>query len=329
MKKQKAAKQYPGGAFSYWNGRVVNGYLKRGKIVFTLFVYAFLTITSFVFLYPFIYMMITSVKSPDDLFNLTVNWVPRSMHWDNFARAWKLMSVPTHFGISLLITVIGIATQCICCSFIGYGFARYQFPGKKLLFIFVILSIIIPVQTIILPQYMMFANFGWTGTYLPMIVPQFFGYGLRGGLFVFLFRQFFLNMPKSLEEAARLDGCGALRTFFRVSLPTLQSSIVVCSVLSLVWHWNEYYEPTMYLPNPAMWPLPSMLPRVYRFYEQQFNNVTNVHNELTPELFQQQMVTEGTVMAATFIVIVPVLIAYMFLQRKFMQGVERSGLAAE
>lgn len=308
-----------------WN-RVVNGYLKRGRIVFTLFTVVFLAIVSFVFLYPFLYMVITSLKSPEDLFNSTCNWVPRSLYQANYSRAWKLMAVPRHFIISLLITLIGVATQCICCSFIGYGFARFQFPGKKLLFVFVILAIIIPTQTILLPQYLMFASFGWTGTYLPMIVPQFFGYGLRGGLFVFLFRQFFLNMPKSLEEAARLDGCGCFRTFFRVSLPTLQSSIVVCSVLSLVWHWNEYYEPTMYLYDSTMWPLPSMLPRVYTLYQQQFGNVTNVHNELTPELFRQQMVTEGTVMAATFLVILPVLIAYMFLQRAFMQGVERSGL---
>lgn len=313
-------------AGAYWWGRVVNGYLKRGKIIFSIFTVLFLVIVSFVFIFPFLYMLITSLKSPDDLFNSAVNWVPRSLHWDNFSRAWKLMGVPRHFAISTLLTLVGIATQCVCCSFIGYGFARFDFPGKKLLFVFVILSIIVPTQTIILPQYLMFTAFGWTGTYLPMIIPQFFGYGLRGGLFVFLFRQFFLGMPKSLEEAARLDGCGAFQTFFRVSLPTLQSSIVVCSVLSMVWHWNEYYEPTMYLYNSAMWPLPSMLPRVYTLYQQHFGNVTNVHNELTPELFQQQMVTEGTVMAATFIVIVPVLVAYMFLQRQFMQGVERSGL---
>ncbi|MBQ8683582.1 MAG: carbohydrate ABC transporter permease [Clostridia bacterium] len=298
--------------------------LSRGQIFVKLFIYVFLSVVAFVFVYPFLYMVITSTKSVNDLYDLSVNWIPRSFHKENYTYAWKMLGYPRHFLISAFLTGAGVTLKVLCCSFIGYGFARYKFFGKNLLFFMAILSIIMPVQTILLPQYLIFANLQWTGSYLPLLVPQIFGYGLKGGLFIFLFRQFFLNLPTSLEEAARIDGCGSFKTFWRVALPTVRTSVVVTVVLAMVWHWNDYYEPSIYLNNAQMLPLPSMLPQVKAAYDSLFGGAIDATASNAGAL-----VSEGTLMAAIFLVVLPVLIVYAFLQKKFMQGIERSGLGGD
>ena len=306
--------------------KVLNQYLRQGKLFFLLLKYAFLSVVAFVFLYPFLYMAITSFKSPSDLFNSMVNWVPRELYFRNYVRAFDMLGIPRHLLISIGITLTSIVLRCLICSFIGYGFARYNFPGKKFWFAIVILTIIIPTQTIQLPQYLEFNALGWVGTYLPILIPQLFGYGLRGGLFIFLFRQFFLNMPKSLEEAARIDGCGFFKIFFRIALPAVRTSTVVCAVLAMVWHWNDYSEISIYVTNPAQWPITARLPVIYNEYLTFFGNAGSMNNMVRPEMLTSELVTEGTVMAATVMVILPVLIAYMILQKQFVQGIERSGL---
>lgn len=131
------------------------------------------------------------------------------------------------------------------------------------------LSIIIPAQNLIIPRYIIYSsmeqllNMKILDTYLPLIVPSFFGFGLNGGLFIFLFRQYYLRFPKSIEEAAHIDGAGPIVTFFRIALPTAGSTILVCLVLSIVWHWNDYYEPSIFLTTPKKWLLPQVLPDMF------------------------------------------------------------------
>lgn len=192
-----------------------NRYVRGGRLVVRLAMYLFLSIVSFVFLFPFLYMIITSLKSPYDLYDATVNWIPRSFFVANYATAFSKLGYLPHFFISLFLTGAGIFTHIFVGSFVAYGLARYKFPGKTLLFGIVVLSIVVPTQVLILPQYIEFVALGWKDTYLPLLVPLFFGFGLRGGVFIFLFRQFFLGLPKSLEEAAKIDGCGYLGVYWR------------------------------------------------------------------------------------------------------------------
>lgn len=304
-----------------------NRHIRGGQIILRFCMYFFMFIIGFVFVFPFLYMIITSIKSPYDLYDTTVNWIPRSFYLSNYSNALEELEYVSHFLISVCLTLAGIVCHCIIDSFIAYGLARYRFPGKGILFFMVILSIVIPTQVIILPQYLEFAMIKWTNTYLPMIVPLFFGMGLRSGVFIFLFRQFFIGLPKSLEEAAKIDGCGYIKVFWRIALPTAKSALLVCIVLALVWHWNEYYAPAIYLNSADTWPLPSMLPRIYELYQIQsgqsggFGNINQMNIRDASKL-----ISEGTVMAATFLVILPVLASYTFLQKKFMEGIERTGL---
>ncbi|NLC68629.1 MAG: carbohydrate ABC transporter permease [Clostridiaceae bacterium] len=194
----------------------------------------------FVFVFPFLYMLVTSLKTNADLNDLTVNWVPSRLKFYNYVFAYRILDYWRFFKNSLFLTAATTTGHVLACSFVGYGFARYNFLGKKFLFFFVIVALIVPVQTLIIPTYILFSTMKWLNTYLPLIVPTFFGFGLKGALFVFIFRQFYLNLPKEIEDAAKIDGCGFLRTYWEIVLPIAQSAFWVTIVLSIVWHWNDF-----------------------------------------------------------------------------------------
>jgi len=292
---------------------------KSKKFVIRFFYYLVLCSLSFVFLYPFITMIVTSFMSDSDLINITVKWLPSGLGWSNYKIAIQQLGYQRYVINSLIIATLSTVGHVISCSFIGYGFARYEFKLKGVCFAIVILSMLVPVQTVIFPLYIQYSKMGWLDSYLPLIVPTFFGYGLNGAFFIFLFRQFFQGLPKEMEEAARIDGCGAFRTFFKIMLPMSRSSILVATVLSFVWHWNDYFEPNIYLTSPWKGVLPSRLPGLYALLD----------TEEAMDLVMEEggfTFNKAMLMAGTFMVILPVLIVYAFLQKKFMEGVERSGL---
>ncbi len=283
-------------------------------------IYLVLFDLAFVFLYPFITMIIDALKSEEDLINSTVHWIPTSFYWQNFTTAFKQLDYLAFFKNSVIVTLLATIGHVISCSFVGYGFARYRFRGKGILFGGVILSMLVPVQVIIFPMYMNFATWGWIDTYLPLIVPAFLGFGLRGGFYIFLFRQFMMSLPYEMEEAAKIDGCGPLKTFIKIILPMSRSSMLVCTVLSIVWHWNDYFEPRIYLNSYTLAMLPSKLEPLYAA----LNKITAEGDDAAAA--GATIVNRAMCMAATFLVVLPLLIAYTFVQKKFMEGVERSGL---
>lgn len=284
--------------------------------------YFLLATLSFVFLYPFIKMITQSLMTDDDLINITVKWLPSQMTWNNYAIAFRKLQFGTYFWNSFKVALMCTAGHVFACAMTGYAFARYKFRFKGPLFALVILTMLVPVQTIIIPQYMQFSNWGWIDHewYLPLVVPTFLGFGLNGGFFVFLFRQFFTSLPYEMEEAARVDGCGPIRTYTRIMLPMSQSSLLVCTVLSLVWHWNDYFEPGVYITSVWLKMLPNRLPSLYAELSKE------QHTMIQKNDMEGLMFNEAMLMAATFLCIVPILIMYLILQRRFMEGVERSGL---
>lgn len=289
---------------------------------FKILCYIMLIAMCFVFLYPFIYMIATSFKSYQDLMNAAVYLIPRSFKWSNYKTAYEAVNYMRSLGNSVYITVISTIAHVFMCSMVGYGFARFKFPGRGVLFFIVILSILLPAQVLIIPQYFVYAQVGLTRSSLPIILPCFFGYGLRGGLFIFLYRQYFLRFPKTLEEAARIDGCTPMRAYWSVAFPTAGSQTLVTVMLSAVWHWNDYFEPSIYLKNSKQFLLPQRLPELYALISSMEQGSGN-----SGDLSSVQFIYhEGVVMAGTIIVLVPLLIMYIILQRRFVEGVERSGL---
>ncbi len=298
------------------------------KNLVRLFMYVLLLGLAFVFIYPFLYMLTTSVMSNSDINSASVHWIPTAFKFENYGVAFTIMKPKSFMINSVIVTVAATVGHVIACSFIGYGFARFNFPFKKILFGLVILAFIVPVQTLIIPLYLTFSNFGWLNTYLPLIVPTFFGFGLKGALYVFLFRQFYLTVPRSLEEAARIDGCGFMTTYWRIVFPLAKATIVVAMVLSIVWHWNDYYEPGLYIGNPKMAFLPPKLSSIIA--------AANALPEQQAEMLRSFGLPEGedtlnnaVVMAGAAFISAPVLIFFGFAQRLFMQGIERTGITGE
>jgi len=277
---------------------------------------------AFIFVFPFLYMVVNSLKSNTDLYDPTVNWIPKVIWVNNYHLANVSLKYSRYFWYSLRITVIPTLGHLVSCSLIGYGFARYEFPGKRILFFMIIVAMIVPVQTIIIPQYMLFNNLGWINSLMPFYATSFTGFGLKGALFIYLFIQYFKGLPKELEEAAYVDGCGFLMTFARIVLPLAQSIFIVTIVLSMVWHWNDFYEPGIYLLRADLYVLPARL-----------QSIANMVNQPTEEMLammdDMSMINNGVLMAGTAMVIAPVIFAFGFLQRRFIQGIERAGLSGE
>ncbi len=302
----------------------------RGKLkerLTKLILYIVLFDLAFVFLFPFLYIIITSLKTPADLNDFLVNWVPRSIKLRNYLLAYQELDFFYYLKNSMLLTTVGTLGHLISCSFIGYGFARYNFPFKNVLFALVILAFIIPIQTIIVPTYMVFANLDWLNSYLPILVPTFFGLGLKGALFVFIFRQFYLGIPRELENAAKVDGCGFLRTYWLIVFPMARSVFLVVLVLSLVWHWNDFYEPAIYASLPDMSLLPARINLIVAKINQPITAMEQILALDSTDM--EDHPNNAVLMAATFMVILPILVCFAFLQRKFMEGIERTGITGE
>ena len=307
-------------------------YKKSPVKLVDLFVWCMLLLMAFVFLYPFIHMLTTSVKSYSDLLNVTIKWFPKNPTFENYVTAIKVMRLQNTLPNSLIVTILSTIGHVFVCSFVAYGFSRYNFPLKGILFGIVVLSILVPTQTIIIPLYTTYANLSFSvgeftfkmlGSYWPLIFPCFLGYGLKGGLFIFLYRQYFLGIPKALEEAATIDGCGPFKTFFRIAFPSAGSTTIVCIVLSMVWHWNDYYEPSIYLNDYNQQLLPQIVASLKALVTEMQRNMIGASGDsnISDILFH-----EGTVMAGTFFSMIPPMAGYLILQRRFMEGIEHSGL---
>ena len=171
----------------------------------------------------------------------------------------------------------------------------------------------------------MYSKAGMLNSFWPIVLPSFFGLGLKGGLFIFIFRQFFLRLPKEMEEAARIDGCSFIGTYFRVVMPMSKPILLVVSVLSVVWHWNSSYEAEIYISKENLKPLASRISVILQY-------VTNPPEDFFEKLqssSSEQVINVAVLMAGCFLILIPIVILFAFVQKYFMQGVERSGLGGD
>ncbi len=290
-----------------------------------VFVYLLLISLAFVFLFPFLFMLVTSVKSYRDLIDSSVKWIVNEFHFRNYLLAFRELGYPQHLGNSVLVAACGTLGHLLSCSMAGYAFARFPYRYVNRLFLVVLATMIVPIQSLIVPLYIIFVRTGMLDSFLPLIVPAFLGAGLKSGLFIFLFRQFFLTLPKSLEEAAAIDGCSAMQTFVRIALPSASNSLLVCTVLSVVWHYNDFYEPGLYLRKSELFLLPQVLPNVANMIEQM--NKGDGNAALAAALKEDYHL--GLIMASCVLVLLPLLILYFVLQRWFLEGIEHSGITGE
>lgn len=284
---------------------------------------------SFVIIYPILQKISTAFKHQTDLYSPIVVWIPETFTLDNFRTAMSILE----YGDTLLNTFVLSATTAILttasCALAGYAFARLKFKGSGILFFGVILTIVVPPTTILIPMYMNLREFTLGGiiplftgspinllnSYWPFILTSITGTSLRAGLYIFIFNQFFRGLPKALEEAAYMDGANVVKTFFMVMLPNAKSAMVTVLLFSFVWQWNDSFFTTTYLTsaNVMATKLSSLPYNLKTFLDSSGGSV---------DPFYLSMVQDTGILLA----IAPLIILYLFVQKQFVESVERTGI---
>ena len=303
-------------------------YLRRKRLTekcWPVFRFLILFGLGFVILTPLIFMISYAFRENRDMNDPTVMWIPRHLTLRIMKQTINAMHLNRSQNNPLINTVIlnlGCSVcQVVTCALTGYGFARFQFKGRNFLFGIVILMILVPVQIISIPLYMTFRNFlfgsvNLIDNMLVMYLPALTANGIRAGLMIFIFRQFFRGLPKELEDAAYLDGCGPLKTFVRVMIPNAGSSFLTVFLFSIVWYWNDYYVASAFFTDKQT--ISTVLRNLNGTLNKEIFNNANANISAREKIVWLE--------AGCLISITPMLILYAFLQKHFTEGIERSGL---
>lgn len=292
---------------------------------------------SFIILYPIISMISKAFMQQGDIFDNTVIWVPKHFTLDNLKMASAAMNYKTSFFNTTFISLLTTALQTVMCMTVGYGFARYNFPFKNLLFLLVILTFLIPPQILMIPLFLTFRNFDLFGliplikgsavsllnTDWPYILLSLSCQGIRNGLFIFMFRQSFRAMPRETEEAAYVDGANAFCTYIRIMVPNAVTMIATVALFGFVWQWNDTFYSGLFSNNN------NMLSSAYSNFTTTLGLISvETESSLSSMAFDlsNTMIVSLLKNAAVFLMMMPLIIVYLIAQRSFVESVERSGL---
>ncbi len=264
--------------------------------------HALLAGVALLFMLPFYWMVISALKDNTEIFARPIQWWPRSMRWENFGTAMNYPGFPFLRLLWNSVYYSGTVTvgTVISCAAVGYGFARLRFPGRDLLFILTVATLMIPPIVTFIPTYVIFKNVNLLGTYAPLIIPNCLG----NAFFIFLMRQFFKGLPWELSEAAKVDGAGELRIFWQIMLPLVRSALMVVAVFTFLYTWHDFFGPLIYLSDVSQYPL-----------------------SLGLFAFRAQRTTEwALLMAASTLATAPLVVLFFFTQRYFLGGIAMTGI---
>lgn len=281
---------------------------------------------SYVILAPLIGMIVNAISSTRDAYNPMVFVLPEYPTMEKFQLAYlRLDYIPTMLR-DLTYTLTTTLVQLLICSMVGYGFARFDFPFKKILFACVVVMIVIPTHTIMLPLYLTFRSFdplgimtlikgapvNLMGSVAPMYIMTFLGCGVRSGLYIYIFNQFFRGLPKEIEEAAFVDGCGIWYTYFGIMLRNAMPAVITVTVFSIVWQFNDTFYAKLFLISENI-----VISKKISSLQATIANLDKILEPTVQELYLD---------AGILLVILPIIIIYLLLQKNFIEGVERSGI---
>lgn len=254
-----------------------------------------------VFIIPFLWILSTSLKGSEQIFSIPPVWIPKVIHWENYSKVFEAMPFLIYLKNSVFISVLTIIGVVFSSSLVAYAFGCLQWPGRNALFVFVLATMMLPMQVTMIPLFVLFKQLGWLNTYKPLIVPSFFG----GGAFnIFLLRQFFLGIPRDLLDAARIDGSSEFRIYWSIVLPLARPALATVAILTFMFSWNDFLGPLIYLSDK----LKSTL-------------------ALGLAMFVGQHQTEwGILMAASVLMMLPMILIFFFFQKYFIKGFTMSGL---
>ena len=282
-----------------------------------LTIYSLLLIFGFVFISPILFVILRSFMPTDDFFNPLVVNIPSTFTLDNF----RLILERTSYLNTLLFTTylsgVSAAFQVLSCGLMGYGLSRYNFKLKKVFLILVGACFVIPAQVLMIPTYLQYSNYGMLGSASTFFLPAALGQGLRSPIFILIFYSFFNTIPRALDEAAQIDGCSPLKVFFKIVLPLSLPAVVLTFIFSIVWYWNETYLVQLYLGSGS------------RTVISQINLALSFINEEAMRNPMAAVVNVPVRMAAILLIILPLIVFYLIMQRHFVESIERSGITGE
>ncbi|MGQ9632244.1 MAG: carbohydrate ABC transporter permease [bacterium] len=255
-------------------------------------------------LIPFAWMVSSSLKDLGSVYIFPPRWIPRPILWSNYIKVWSAAPFLRFFMNTAIITSGTIVGSVLSCSIVAYGFARLRAPGRNIIFIIVLSTMMLPFQVTMIPLYIIFNSLKWINTFRPLVVPSFFG----SPFFIFLLRQFFMTIPLEMDDSAKIDGCGIFGIYWRIILPLAKPALATVAIFNFMWTWNDFMGPLIYLQSTDKFTL-----------------------ALGLNFFRTAGSAYGTtewnlLMAASIITLVPCIVLFFFAQRYFIQGVVITGV---
>lgn len=258
-----------------------------------------------IMIYPLIWMVMSSFKPTNTIFQTAGSLIPETFTFENYVNGWKgfaKVTFATFFSNSLFISITATIGTVISSAVVAYGFARFKFKGKRLLFSAMLLSMMLPAQVLMIPQYLWYQKLNWVGSYMPLIAPYFFAIQ---GFFVYLISNFISGIPKDLDEAAKIDGCSYVSIFTRIILPLIKPALVTAGIFSFMWRWDDFLSALLYVNKSAKYPV-----------------------SLALKLFCDPGSSSdyGAMFAMASLSILPSVLIFIFFQRYLVEGISTSGL---
>ena len=279
--------------------------MKRKRRIKTVIYHVLVALGAFVMIYPLLWMFFSSFKDTDTIFNTAGELFPREIVTENYVNGWRgfaKVSFGTFFQNSAFIAVTATIGTLISSAFVAYSFARCRFRGRGILFAAMLVSMMLPAQILMIPQYLWYQKLGWVGTYLPMIVPYCFA---TQGFFIYLMMNFINGLPSDLDEAAKIDGCSYYSIFFRIVLPLMKPALITGGIFSFIWRWEDFLGPLLYVNKSERYPV-----------------------SLALKLFCDPASTSdyGAMFAMSILSILPLLVIFVLLQKYLVEGIASSGI---
>lgn len=275
---------------------------KKGKLIGRAVTYIILGIAALICLFPFIWMISSSFKGMSELYQMPPTLIPKNPTLENIIEGWKGADFGLFFRNTAFITFVATIGTVISSSFVAYGFSRFKSRLSSVLFVVLLGTMMLPSQVTLIPQYLLYNKLNMINTYWPLIIPSWLG----GGAFnIFLFIQFFRSLPKELDEAAKIDGANSFQVFYKILLPSVKPVMLAVLVMALVYNWNDFFNPLIYLNSNEKFTIAIGL----QFFKGSQGNVQ-----------------VGQMMAMALVSLLPVLVIFATCQKYFIQGIKMSGL---
>ena len=277
---------------------------KKRMVTRTLLYHGTVGVLGFLMIYPILWLFAASLKGPDEIWTNVASLFPKELVFDNYIDGWKGfggITFATFYKNSFIFAGIGTILHVASSAVVAYAFARINFIGRKFWFGVMLLTLMLPQQVLLIPQYILFSKIGWLNTFAPLLVPRLFGHPF----FIFLMVQFIRGIPKELDDAAKIDGCGRATTFTRIIMPLIQPAVITAGIFSFYWTWGDFMTPVVYLNNPKLYTI-SLALRTYS----DPSSATNW----------------GAIFAMSALSLVPVFVIFVACQKYIIEGISTSGL---